>query len=654
MKHNKILVFANGWSNEFLEKILEGIRKKAAADSVDVFVFLTYIYYTGTPIQNKSQLNIFHLPNPKDFDGAIVLSNTFNIPDELERVCALFQRAGLPMVSTETKVPDMAFVGTENYAGVYSLAKHLINEHGAKRIVYVRGIDGHSECAVRKQALADALAEEGLEILDVLPGDFGFQTAVNNCLKWLDEGNPLPDAFVCANDHMALGIQEALRRRGYDVPKDTIVTGFDSIVDGKRALPMLATVSRRWDLLGEHAYDQLVKQIDSPDPSYEKTYPSEFIPSESCGCKPTEESYNYRYEYLRSSYAMLAKEHLMDIFFQNLLLYMAKVETIEEFNQTAKHIFEPETYLGMDYSLCVEPTFFETTDEDYPQRVRGYSHNMQVIYSVKEGRSVSPYSFDSAEIVPHYRMERGKSNLYIITPFNNMNYIIGYLVIKNSTELLFNLGLRKYIANMNSLFVNIREHIFAQQTNRKLREIYMTDFLTGMYNRTGCENVIYTFIDSERAEGRSTVLFFADIDRMKTINDVYGHLNGDLALKATADALRKSLPSSWLLGRFGGDEFVGVGPCPSEEIVPVLREAVFDSMSELISSYNLLFDLSVSVGYVIIRPEDPGTINDFIEIADRGMYEQKEKAHKRIDKEAAQKAKQLKSSKKQSSIKEED
>lgn len=635
MKHNKILVFANGWSNEFLEKTIEGIRKKAAEDGVDVFLFMTYIFYFGTPLQSTSQLNIFHLPDPKDYDGAIVLTNTFNIPDELERIRALFQREGLPMISTEVKVPDMAFVGTENYAGVYELANHLIEKHGVKRVVYIKGIEGHPECAIRRQALEDALHEHGLELLDSFHGNFGYQGGYDVVCNWLDAGKELPDAFVCANDHMALGAQTALNDRGFDVPRDVIVTGFDNVQEGRVSLPLLATVSRRWHSFGERAYEQLKAQIENPNPSYEKVYPSHFICSESCGCQPTKAALDFRLQYMRSTYSISARNNMLDIFFQNVLMYMAKVESVEEFNTVAKDMFDRESYLGDDYSICLEPAFFETTDEDYPKRIRGYSSEMEVVYEKRAGKSLDPYIFNSKEVIPEYHKEPDESNLYLIAPFSNMNYTIGYLVVKNSTRMLYDLSLRKYIANLNSLFVNIREHIFAQQTNRKLTEIYMTDFLTGMYNRTGCEKVVYSYIDQQRKEGNTAVLFFADIDRMKTINDVYGHLNGDLAIKAAADALKKALPDSWLLGRFGGDEFIGVGPCTNEEMIPVLANSVFDSMVSQIKSFNLNFGLSVSVGYVIIHPDDEGEIEHFIEIADASMYEQKEKAHERIDREAA-------------------
>ena len=103
-KNNRIAIFTNGFSNEFVEHIVSGLQRKAKEDSVDLFVFVTYCSPGDHELQNKCQLNIFHLPDPEDFDGAIMLTNTYNFPDEQERVCARFQRAGVPMLSLEVDV----------------------------------------------------------------------------------------------------------------------------------------------------------------------------------------------------------------------------------------------------------------------------------------------------------------------------------------------------------------------------------------------------------------------------------------------------------------------------------------------------------------------------------------------------------------------
>ncbi len=173
-KKKKIAVFANGWSGEFLELVLEGIRRRAAEHDVDVFAFVTYIYWGQPGPQSQCQLNIMHLPDPKEFDGAILLANTFNVDAEKNRARVLFQKAGVPMVSTEVKLPDMAVVGTDNHSGMHELAKHLIDVHGARDIVYVAGIAGNEECAARRSALEEVLSEHDLNLTDIIYGYFGF------------------------------------------------------------------------------------------------------------------------------------------------------------------------------------------------------------------------------------------------------------------------------------------------------------------------------------------------------------------------------------------------------------------------------------------------------------------------------------------------
>ena len=182
---------------------------------------------------------------------------------------------------------------------------------------------------------------------------------------------------------------------------------------------------------------------------------------------------------------------------------------------------------------------------------------------------------------------------------------------------------------MNAQLFSMRRHIFSDRVNKELKKIYMTDALTGMYNRTGCQQVLYDYITSRKENNEKSILVFADIDRMKTINDVYGHLNGDLAIRATADAFRAYSPKEWLFGRYGGDEFIAVGPCPDS--IDDLIHQISESMSNDFKALNLSFVLHASIGYAFIEPGDDATIDDYIDRADKYMYNEKEKYHKYID-----------------------
>lgn len=629
--NNRIAIFTNGFSNEFVESIVSGIQRKAQEDCMDLFVFVTYCSPGDHALQNKCQLNIFHLPDPTTFDGAIMLTNTYNFPDEQERVCARFQRAGVPMLSLEVEVPNMSCIKTENYNGVRDLALHLVEHHDAKKFIFVNGVEGNVENKTRRQALVDVLKDHGLELEAEFYCDFGFYTSYVQMKQYLEAGKELPDAIVCANDNMALGINSALTEKGYSVPEDVLLTGFDMSKDGQHTFPILSTVSRGWDTFGENAYEKLKYQMAHPDERFVEEYHSYFVPSESCGCPASEDALKNRFNAIRNNFFNNLQMNIMDMFFMGLQIPLSFAVKKEDFYEKGICSTNDIPLLGKDYCLCTEPEFFEMNDDHYPERIRGYSSNMDILYELRDGKRLSLRHFDSKELYPGYAHEEGKSNLYIFAPLNYLNFIIGYIAIKNAPILLYNLGLSRFIKNLNAQLFSMRRHIFSDRANRELKKVYMTDALTGMYNRTGCQQVLYDYITSRKENNEKSILVFADIDRMKTINDVYGHLNGDFAIRATAEAFRAHSPKEWLFGRYGGDEFIAVGPCPEDGSVEELIRNISESMSKDFKALNLSFVLHASIGYAFIEPGDDATIDDYIDRADKYMYSEKEKYHHYID-----------------------
>ena len=630
----RIGVFANGWSAEFLKQIVTGIQEEAAKDGTDILLFTTFILASDNSKNNMCQLNLFHLPKVTDFDGIIILTNSFNIPDEAERVKHLFVDKGVPALSLEVKIDGAAFMGTGNRKGMYDAVEHLITEHGCKKIIYCAGIKDNQENITRKQAVLDALSAHGLELYKELPGDYGYYTTSEQVRFYLEAGNELPDAFVCANDHMALGAISSLNRFGFNVPEDCFVTGFDFIKAGQVTFPMLSTVKRPWDELGALSYHKILDLIEKPDPSYEKYYDSEFLTAESCNCTPSKERLDSRISSIRGEYMKSSESSLMDMFFSMVRTASTKVQSEEDLIKRLNDILAKTRYPAGDFCICMEPEFFHADEEEYPERIRGYSDKMKLVFARENGKVLTPGLFDKTDLSPIGDPSDEKSNLYIFLPMSYMKFIIGYVVLKNDTNMLFERTLRSWVVNLDSFFINMKRFITAQQANRKLKEIYMTDFLTGMYNRMGCDKVLYSYINECKANGKKCVLLFADIDKMKDINDNYGHLNGDLAIKATADALRDSLNGGdWLFGRYGGDEFIAVGsPEGFEGDVSGIQIETLKGMEAYINTLSLSFVLSVSVGYCVITPDDTREIADYVKVADDSMYIQKQIAHRKLSK----------------------
>ena len=162
-----------------------------------------------------------------------------------------------------------------------------------------------------------------------------------------------------------------------------------------------------------------------------------------------------------------------------------------------------------------------------------------------------------------------------------------------------------------------------EKLEEELNNLSITDPLTGLYNRRGFLTLAEQQMKlSLRTRGR-LILFFADLDGMKRINDSLGHEEGDKALIEASAVLRETFRSSDIVARMGGDEFVALAIDP-EVIDP---EIIISRLQERIDSQNRRperkFTLSMSVGYACYDPEDPVPLDTLMTRADNAMYAQK-------------------------------
>lgn len=126
-------------------------------------------------------------------------------------------------------------------------------------------------------------------------------------------------------------------------------------------------------------------------------------------------------------------------------------------------------------------------------------------------------------------------------------------------------------------------------------------------------------------------MLFIDLNDMKYINDTFGHLEGDRALRDAANILRNTFRESDIIGRYGGDEFVvsalQTGYIESDTINKRLNENIELHNLEAKRSYNI----SLSIGIALYDPTAPTSLEDLISQADNMMYENKYKHKRKIN-----------------------
>lgn len=167
----------------------------------------------------------------------------------------------------------------------------------------------------------------------------------------------------------------------------------------------------------------------------------------------------------------------------------------------------------------------------------------------------------------------------------------------------------------------------------QMRDLISLDTLTGINNRRQGERFFQEEIRRINEEPHSTIdclyLFMMDLNKFKTINDTYGHAEGDKALVATADVLKEACSHIYrrcIISRFGGDEFV-IGVVFTPEEAHLLNEKIHDLIQKKNETLNSPYKISISVGYTYYK-KDFKDFRTFLTHADKLMYEMKEIAHR--------------------------
>lgn len=176
-----------------------------------------------------------------------------------------------------------------------------------------------------------------------------------------------------------------------------------------------------------------------------------------------------------------------------------------------------------------------------------------------------------------------------------------------------------------------------ERENYLRRQLYSSlavfDGLTGLVNRLAFASRAETLVKQAAREGRPLGLAMIDVDHFKAYNDRYGHVEGDVCLKQVAQALREEFRRPLdLLGRFGGEEFVGlwfdVQPDAVRSMAEQVRAAV--QACRITHAVSQSGRVTVSVGAVACVPEDGETLMALVQRADRALYEAKERGRNRV------------------------
>jgi diguanylate cyclase (GGDEF)-like protein len=170
--------------------------------------------------------------------------------------------------------------------------------------------------------------------------------------------------------------------------------------------------------------------------------------------------------------------------------------------------------------------------------------------------------------------------------------------------------------------------VFAvRMQSRRLRDMAVTDPLTGAYNRRYLEEQARQAIDAWRRNQQLSTLLILDVDHFKRINDKYGHAGGDAAIKSVVEVISKRLRAIDTLCRFGGEEFVVLLQQTGLAGATVLAE----ELRGLVESARILPEGSVTVSIGVSEVSTVETLDRWFKLADSGLYLAKRNGRNRVE-----------------------
>jgi len=193
----------------------------------------------------------------------------------------------------------------------------------------------------------------------------------------------------------------------------------------------------------------------------------------------------------------------------------------------------------------------------------------------------------------------------------------------NKTTLVFILILVILIAIL--LFILNYKNLYKlrkdKTTIKELETTASTDFLTGTFNRIAGFKELEKLVALSNKDKTCFSLCFIDLNNLKTVNDNFGHTEGDNYIKTAIKLIQKGLNNKQILFRFGGDEFIIIFPNTTYAETSKIFKTINNYFDEYnFSDNNSKYEISISYGFSEYNPNSPLNIEELINLADKEMY----------------------------------
>ena len=619
MRRKKIAVLMASIDREYQQDFAAGLAAAGSKLGIDICIFNSQGHMNvAISTSEVGESMIYDLPDLNDFDGIISMPATMGSDIALRKVYEVLKPLkGKPHVSIDIPQEGAVTIQFNDRISVEEMTEHLITEHGARKIAFVSGPMNSSVAIERVEACRNVMRRHGLELDDSMIFD-GQWTRVGGrkaAEMLLDRGGELPDAIMCGNDDMALSVIECMNDNGIRIPNDIAVTGFDALREA--VMRGLTTICRPIDRSARKAIEILNSWMEGEEPE-EKTVVLSTIPifGDSCGCTQSLEHIN---EKLR---ALGSERWNMETTLTRVSMYSGTMAGVGDETEAHEKIHDfVQSYNIREFYLCVDPSICR--DNERAADGSEYPDQMLLLYGVRTGKQYDYQMIPTFDLAPVMQEMRKNAVCLVFCPLYYRDRSLGYVAM----ELGIGTGSVLYpvLMLLNGALMSLYLQTNIKRSAATIERMAVKDIMTGLLNRRGYMDRAPAMLEQARKEGRIFALISADMDRMKAINDQYGHLKGDEAICRMGKALQCLEKYGMIPVHISGDEFLAYGIVSSAEEAWNMASRVKEELKRMEQEDPWICSISTSIGVYAAVPGEEDSIDTYMTMADRSMYAEKNK-----------------------------
>lgn len=288
------------------------------------------------------------------------------------------------------------------------------------------------------------------------------------------------------------------------------------------------------------------------------------------------------------------------------------------------------------YMMIFEQPVMHTENSDWVPPEKIYLKFSQVNDDIKHFRSYPEIAITN--LFRNEYISSDSSSTLVVSPLFSNEELYGSIICEMSPDLykyLNRIGLQISTALKYNNLLNSWQTLLAneKENSKNFERISKHDELTGVFNRRGYFDNAQSIIVNPSNAGKNAIVVFADMDNLKTVNDQFGHDDGDYSLKSIADILLRSFRTTDIVGRIGGDEFAVFALLGNSENVNHITNRINKTTDKFNNASSKPYYVSMSLGiYQFVCSEDIN-ISDILDNADSLLYKNKANKRKSILKE---------------------